>query len=583
MIWAHVNVIIKFEFAMSLHLGEKMENKLELKTVNKLCEYKFFIPSYQRGYRWTKQEVTDLLNDIDEFRPREIQDAEEKTWYCLQPIVVKKRPDGQYEVIDGQQRLTTIYLILHYLNQDYVEEKREKLFELDYETRSRTKEFLSKPNIQDDSNIDFYYISSAYHTIEKWFSLKGRDFDTNGFRSKFKFNTKIIWYEAVEDNSISIFTRLNIGKISLTNSELIKALFLNSSNYNKDSEKRIKLRQLEIANEWDNIEIDLQDDKLWYFICDTKITNNRIELIFNLIAGKIPLDDYSTFRFFGKRMKARTEAIIDENWQEIKTYYQRFKEWYKERDLYHKIGFILNAQIANLSELYDASTKMKKHEFRIHIDEIIENRFKKISLLDLQYDDKDVKPILLLYNILTMLQNNQDDSYFPFSTFKLGQWDVEHIASVKEAMPEKNRRDWLNDVKPYINTSDIGNGNDLLKEIEQIDENNEEKFKKLFEDIIAHFNYYMGQEEDVNGISNLALLDSATNRGYKNSVFPLKRKTIIDRDKSGIFIPICTKNVFLKYFSDYPPKISFWTEDDRKKYEEDLYRVLKKYIKEEQV
>jgi hypothetical protein len=73
-------------------------------------------------------------------------------------------------------------------------------------------------------------------------------------------------------------------------------------------------------------------------------------------------------------------------------------------------------------------------------------------------------------------------------------------------------------------------------------------------------------------------LDSETNRGYKNAVFPLKRKTIINRDKSGVFIPICTKNVFLKYFSEYPPKISFWTQDDREKYEADLFKVLNNYI-----
>lgn len=68
-----------------------MKNAITLKTVNELLQFSFYIPSYQRGYRWTAQEVTDLLNDIDEFRPREVAGTEEKTWYCLQPIVVKKK------------------------------------------------------------------------------------------------------------------------------------------------------------------------------------------------------------------------------------------------------------------------------------------------------------------------------------------------------------------------------------------------------------------------------------------------------------------------------------------------------------
>ena len=103
-----------------------MENSLELKTINELSEYKFMIPAYQRGYRWTTQEVTDLLNDVHEFIPKQIDDSSEKTWYCLQPIVLKLIDNENYEVIDGQQRLTTIFLILHYLNQDFIEKRREE-------------------------------------------------------------------------------------------------------------------------------------------------------------------------------------------------------------------------------------------------------------------------------------------------------------------------------------------------------------------------------------------------------------------------------------------------------------------------
>ena len=105
-----------------------------------------------------------------------------------------------------------------------------------------------------------------------------------------------------------------------------------------------------------------------------------------------------------------------------------------------------------------------------------------------------------------------------------------------------------------------------------------DKFKKLFDKVTTHFNKYMNDTENVDGISNLALLDEKTNKGYKNAVFPLKRKRIIELDKTGGFVPICTKNVFLKYFSDYPPKISFWTQEDREKYEQDLVRILKDYL-----
>ena len=82
------------------------------KTIGELLDDKFFIPSYQRGYRWTKRQVEDLLNDVWDFITK--PGKKENEWYCLQPIVVKKT-NSHYEVLDGQQRLTTIFLILKHL------------------------------------------------------------------------------------------------------------------------------------------------------------------------------------------------------------------------------------------------------------------------------------------------------------------------------------------------------------------------------------------------------------------------------------------------------------------------------------
>jgi hypothetical protein len=185
-----------------------------------------------------------------------------------------------------------------------------------------------------------------------------------------------------------------------------------------------------------------------------------------------------------------------------------------------------------------------------------------------------------------MLRNDHDCAYFPFSSFKIEKWDIEHIASVKnDALPDKNeRQQWLDDASPYIDRQ-ASKGRALIKKI-KVSSLEDDAFRKTFCDVNDYFNSYIldGQTndiDDINGISNLTLLDSYTNRSYKNAVFPIKRKTIIERDKEGAFIPLCTKNTFLKYFSDYPPKISFWTSDDRQKYEEDLIKVLDKYIEVE--
>ncbi|MCI5225614.1 MAG: DUF262 domain-containing protein [Candidatus Electrothrix sp. AX2] len=559
-----------------------MENILELKIINELNEYLFFIPSYQRGYKWTSNEVLDLLNDIDDFTPRIIdEDDKKKTWYCLQPIVVKEKSNKQYEVIDGQQRLTTIYLVLNYLNQDFIPKKRDKLFTIDYETRTNTKKFLQELEEEksEHDNIDFYYIHEAYKSIAEWFENKPTTFDQNEFRSKLKFNSKIIWYESIEDDPISIFTRINIGKIPLTNAELIKALFLNSSNFNKNEKEKLRLKQLEIATEWDNIEHSFQNDRLWFFLTGNKTATNRIEFIFDLMNEEDDKNDtYSTFRFFYKKFVVKSQSSIEENWKEIKDYFLRFTEWFEERDLYHKIGYLICVGESTIKDLYNISINVSKTEFKRHLDNLIRKNMKNISLEDLHYGDKNVRNVLLLYNILTMLVSDKDNSYFPFDLFKNEKWDIEHITSVKDTIPEKNKDSWLRDAIEYIDKSKP-DATSLLERSQNCDLNNDHEFKELFEDIVSHFNSEI-KDDDINDISNLSLLDSETNRGYKNAVFPFKRKTIINRDKSGIFIPICTKNVFLKYFSEYPPKISFWTQDDREKYEEDLYKVLGEYISE---
>jgi uncharacterized protein with ParB-like and HNH nuclease domain len=199
-----------------------MKPTLELKTVNELCDYKFLVPSYQRGYRWNEEQVLDLLNDINEFSPRDTDVAGEKTWYCLQPIVVKKDHD-YFEVIDGQQRLTTIYLILHRMNARMQKSEWQDVFKLKYSTRDHIENFLDELvcDKSSDENIDYYYITRAYKVICDFF--KDKSINVREFESNFGFYTKVIWYETTETNPITIFTRINMGKIPLTNAELIKA------------------------------------------------------------------------------------------------------------------------------------------------------------------------------------------------------------------------------------------------------------------------------------------------------------------------------------------------------------------------
>ena len=115
-------------------VGEQLEEQgIRLKPVNDLLGEKFFIPAYQRGYRWGRQQVLDLLEDISGFQSPE--NDQPSGFYCLQPLVLKSLKAEQWEVVDGQQRLTTLFLILQYFNLRMTEEFRKNLYDVEFETR----------------------------------------------------------------------------------------------------------------------------------------------------------------------------------------------------------------------------------------------------------------------------------------------------------------------------------------------------------------------------------------------------------------------------------------------------------------
>lgn len=79
-------------------------------TVGKLFNDFYIVPSFQREYVWEEEQVTELLEDIHtEFSST---DHDRDSEYFIGSIVVCTRPDGVYEIIDGQQRMTTVYLFL---------------------------------------------------------------------------------------------------------------------------------------------------------------------------------------------------------------------------------------------------------------------------------------------------------------------------------------------------------------------------------------------------------------------------------------------------------------------------------------
>jgi uncharacterized protein with ParB-like and HNH nuclease domain len=266
---------------------------------------RYFIASYQRGYRWSPLQVTQLLEDIREFTRR--RDPQPEEFYCLQPLVLKVATGGRYEVVDGQQRLTTLLLILRHFNERLTEKFRLPLFTLEYETRPNLVEFLNQPTeALARSNVDFFHLFGAATAIEKWFSDKQSE--VGDITSALLNRTKVIWFQLSErDNPVEAFTRLNVGKIPLTNDELIRALFLRRTNA---EESEAAALQHKIAHEWDQLEKTLQSDAFWYFLSNQGgKAQNRIGFLFDLVARSEGLppgaehDAYGIFYAFSQKLK----------------------------------------------------------------------------------------------------------------------------------------------------------------------------------------------------------------------------------------------------------------------------------------
>jgi uncharacterized protein with ParB-like and HNH nuclease domain len=543
------------------------EAVLEPKLVNKI-KGKFYIPAYQRGYRWEKEHVQMLLNDIWENKDQN---------YSLQPVVVKKIGDDTFELIDGQQRTTTLYLILKFMKQ--VLPFIELNFSLTYETRKKSETFLETidESLKDD-NIDFYHIYHAYQAIEEWFNDEREDKNLKviNLYKYFGERVKVIWYEV--DNkadSTNLFTRLNIGKIPLTNAELVKALFLSKDNgitYEK---------QLEISTTWDSIEKELQNNKLWYFLTNQSPNQfaTRIELIFNLMAKKKveEKETFFTFYYFIEQIKSEGSSL--EVWENIQSYFLILKEWFEKRTIYHKVGYLI-AIGKSLEEIITESQGKTKRQFENDLDQSIKDKLNltKSDVLELSYENsKDkykIERLLLLHNVETIRLLKDTSQFYSFDNHKRNKWSLEHIHAQQSVGLNKkeDQQEWLRLHKLSLESLALKSEEPEIVNtlINEIDTNLENITKVMFDDIFHRVFNLLSEDEDrsyIDAISNMALLSSVNNSALNNATFDVKRNKVIEIDKKGAYIPICTKRVFFKYYTESKDhQLQFWGAKDREAY-----------------
>ncbi len=517
---------------------------------------RFFVPGYQRGYRWGIDEVTRLLDDIKQ------RDGN----YYLQPVVVKR--DGQrWELIDGQQRLTTLFLILRYIQQHLP--TAQIAYSLEYETRGQSAEYLQDPVTEKSlSNIDYFHIFGAAECIREWFEKKGNPtLAAVEFYQALSRDVHVIWYEAPpEVDSRSLFTRLNVGRIPLTDAELVKATLLSKAK-----------RPHEMAAQWDSIERDLRAPEVWSFVTGTADRQaTHISLLLDTTSGgpkglARPL--FHTYETLRARIDAESPEAV---WNDVVDLHSLVQGWYDQRDLFHKVGYLV-ATGSEFSELVQLAHGLTRRAFESVLDQRIRQRLgvSRSSLVDLTYEDRmRCERVLLLVNVETVRRRYHSSERYSFAAHASRRWSLEHInAQSAETLNRAEQWiDWLRLHRQALTALPHLEDASRTSLVQRIDaavlDITELKFRALEEEIVTAFQGPSPAEDYLtHSISNLALLAGSDNSALNNSCFEVKRREMIRLDRQGSYIPPSTRNVFLKYYTESEvQQVVFWGPQDRDAY-----------------
>ena len=547
---------------------------MALVSVDELMGRAFHIPSYQRAYRWTEVEVKALLDDLWEFARREPSHNE---FYCLQPIVLKENSEtGTTDLLDGQQRLTTLYLILSFLEERRREENyRKPLFSLSYATRQGSQDYLQEGRFREEDpqtsrNVDYSHMAKAYKCIKHWFrvfpahpGVQGRLLSILLDKSGERANVRLIEYKLEDDSKpIEVFLRLNQGKIPLTDAELVKALLLQADKY-ADRDLPLIQPQLDlIASEWYEIERALAQADRWAFIAPIgyRQSDTRIDLLLELVASRLELRGLSVQEVLGDRGRykhpcylvfalwleqqeqdgvTRIESVRT-LWEHIMSVYQHIEEWYSSHTLYHYIGYLTNQRAETLSNLIQQAERLGRDAFQEYLKSAI-GRLLSCKPSEMSYEENkaEVHQLLLLHSVHLAIQAGYEQSRFPFSQHRdgvKGAWSLEHIRPQNPECPQKEAScyDWIEENLPALERRGKADLVEALRGIQaqipdpqskrELPDELLQRFEGLFAEILKLEGDY--DPESVHSLGNLCLLNTKMNSSLSNSGFDVKRNII---------------------------------------------------------
>lgn len=537
---------------------------LELRLVGDIAGT-FRVARYQRGYRWGHAEVQRLLDDLWESKGAP---------YNLQPVVVKRDPSGEWELVDGQQRLTTLLLLFSYMKNEGLQSTGAP-YSIRYDTRPGSEAYLRALDpARAADNIDFFHISGAYEVIRNWFAnhKEKRQYAANKLYGYLFESVRVLWYEAPSAlDSTTLFTRLNVGRIPLTEAELFKALLLSKTAVD---------RRAEVAAQWDAIERDLQRPDVWAFIASgDRETATRITLLLDAIAGGPRGRDRSAFQTFDTLRARLSSEGAARVWDDVVQLHGLVMGWYESRDDYHKVGYLVaighvfaDLVVAAKGLSKSALAKVLNDRIRASLDLAPSD----VAALSYEDDRKTCERLLLLFNVEFVRRQKDSSERYPFRLHRSERWSLEHIhAQHSESLRTAEQwKAWLTLHRDALAGLDTLSGEVRAAVLAEIDAVIARPERRAFETLASKVEELLSRDgpsgtstHSLHSISNLALLSSDHNSALNNAVFEVKRRRILDLDRARAFVPPCTRMVFLKYFTDADAQqVHFWSNKDRDAY-----------------
>lgn len=255
---------------------------------------KYIIPIYQRNYDWGKNEISQLIFDIND----KIKENED---YYIGTLIVNDKGSKNYEVIDGQQRLTTIFLMLSYFKHHHNMNEHFKN-NLEFESRPKSTKMLLKVFEKDEAfdNKDSSIIT-GYNIIKdrfnKGITQNGNKIDKSIFYKYLVENVKLLRVVVPEGTDLNhYFEIMNTRGEQLEAHEIIKAKMLSiikqSNSSNAKAERKLFNIIWEASSDMESyVQYGFTDTKLREYIFGDKWNSFEYENFNEILEKQFHKDD----------------------------------------------------------------------------------------------------------------------------------------------------------------------------------------------------------------------------------------------------------------------------------------------------